>query len=322
MKRRNKKPSTTNFNDPQKGFDSTSKRIVFILLIVIIAVMIATTFFIIYKYGSFRNMFVGETTESTTEEVSESVEIEKVEGKKNLLFAVTSPGESELYNLFVVGVNMNEGKTSIISIPTCLVDASDKTLEEEFKLGGISQIEYILERMLNMDFDAHLSATQNGYKFFLTELGSGVEFDIPEDLQFSTTNYTLSLTAGKQDLSFDTFVKLLRFDEWSGGREVSYTRRGELLGALYTQYAKPKFVTRDVDKFTYRMTHINSDISPEDYVNDLPALEYITSADFKVNVITPKGSFSGGDDTLRFTLSKAGTNELHEALTLTVPTEE
>ena len=322
MKRRNKKPSTTNFNDPQKGFDTTSKRIVFILLIVIILVMIATTFFIIYKYGSFSNMFVGKTTETTTEEVSEAVEIEKVEGKKNLLFAVTSPGESEVYNLFAVGVNMNEGKTSIIAIPTGLVDAGGKTLTEEFKLGGISQVEYVLERMLDMDFDARLSATQNGYKFFLTELGSGVEFDIPEDLQFSTTNYTVSLTAGKQELSFDTFVKLLRYDEWAGGSEVSYTRQGELLAALYEQYAKQKYVTRDVDKFTYRMTHINSDISPEDYVNDLPALEYITSAGFKVNVITPKGSFSGSGEAQRFTLSDAGVKELHKALTLTAPTQE
>ena len=317
MKIRNKRVGT-NFNDPQKGFDSTSKRIVFGLLIVLVLVMIGTYFYIDYKYGSFANMFIGETTEVTTEEQTEKREIKNVDGKKNLLFAVTSPGESEIYNIFMVGINMTENKTSIVSLPIYMKDASERTLEEEFKLGGIAQIEYVLERAFSIDFDGTLCATQNGYKFFLTELGTGVNFDVPEALQFSTTNYTVSLTKGKQELSFDTFVKLMRYEEWSGSAASSYKMQGELLKALYEQYVVLKNVTRDVDKHTYRCKHIKSDISAEQYVNDLDALEYIAATKFKVNVITPDGTYTGTGKGRAFVMNKECTQAVHNAFSLTV----
>lgn len=317
MKKRNKKISTANFNDPQKGFDSTSKRIVFSALILIVAVMIGTFFFITYKYGSFSNMFIGETTEATTEEQTEKREIKNVDGKKNYLFAVTSPGESEIYNIFMLGVNMTENKASIVSLPVYTVDSSERTLEEEFKLGGISQIEYVLERMFSVDFDYRLCATQNGFKFFLTELGKSVKFNVPEDLQFSTTNYTVSLTKGNQELSFDNFVKLMRYEEWGEQPADSYRMQGELIKALFEQYATLKNVTRDVDKFTYRMTHIKSNISSEDYVNDLDALEYIGATNFKISVISPEGKFSGSGKNRSFKMSAGTIKSIGESFNLT-----
>lgn len=316
MKKRNKKPSTTNFNDPQKGFDSTSKRIVFGLMIVLVLVMIATYIFISMKYGSLSNMFLGETTETTVEETTEEIEVKNVDGKKNLLIAVTSPGESELYNVFMVGINMSENKTSFLSVPVYTLNSSERTLAEEFKLGGISQIEYVLERMFDIDFDGYMSATQNGYKFFLTELGKSVSFDVPEDLQFSTTNYTVSLSAGKQELSFDTFVKLMMYDAWQGGKDATFTMQGNLLQAAYEQYMKPKYISRDVDSFTYKMTHINGDISSEDYVNDLDALEYIAATKFSLRVLTPAGTFSTKDGCDTFRFSKKGITAVHDAFTL------
>ena len=317
MKRnRSRKTTTTNFNDPQKGFDTTSKRIVFSLMVVLVIVMIGTYFFIANKYGSFMNMFLEQTTEMTTETQTEAPEVKKVEGKRNLLFAVTSPGENDLYNLLMVGINMSEGRVSFLSVPTCTVGESGKTLLEEYKLGGVSQVEYVLERLFSVDFDASFCATQNGYKYFLTELGKSVSFDVPQDLQFSTTNYTVSLSAGKQDLSFDTFVKLMLFDEWEGGKEASYTMQASLLCAAYEQYMKPKYITRDVDKFTAKMTYIKSDFSSEDYVNDLDALEYIASADFSRNILTPSGSFSGEGDARTFAFRKGGIGAVTKAFTL------
>lgn len=321
MKKRTKRTTANNFNDPQKGFDSTSKRIVFILLGIILIVMVGTYFYTDYKYGSVSNMFLGQTTSTTEEETTEKIDVKNVDGKKNVLITVTSPGESELYNVFMIAINMTENKTAITSVPIYMLDSSERTLEEEFKLGGVSQVEYVLERTFSIDFDGYLCATQNGYKFFLTELGSGVQYNVPENLQFSTTNYTVSLSAGKQELNFDTFVKLMRYDEWSGGTQMSYQRQGELLKAAYEQYFKPKYITRDVDKFTYRMTHIKSDISSEDYVNDLDALEYIAATDFQVSVITPEGKFSGSGDNKSFIYSKECVQKIKTEFTLVQPQE-
>lgn len=322
MKKRNKKISTANFNDPQKGFDSTSKRIVFFAIILIIAVMIGTFFYVTYKYGSFSNMFLGETTEATTEEQTEKREIKNVDGKKNYLFAVTSPGESEIYNIFMVGVNMTENKAAVVSVPIYTKDSSERTLEEEFKLGGVSQIEYVLERMFGIDFDYRLCATQNGFKFFLTELGKGVKFNVPEDLQFSTTNYTVSLTKGNQELSFDNFVKLMRYEEWGSKPSDSFKMQGELIKALFEQYATLKNVTRDVDKFTYRMTHIKSNISSEDYVNDLDALEYIAAKNFEISVISPDGNYSGSGKNRSFKMSAGTVKIIGESFNPTVAESE
>ena len=283
--------------------------------------MVGTYFFINYKYGSLSNMFLGETTEATTEEQTQKIEIKNVDGQKNLLFAVTSPSENEVYNIFMVSVNMTENKTAFLSVPVNTVDSSNKTLQEEFKLGGISQIEYVLERMFEIDFSAYASATQNGYKFFLTELGKGVQFNVPQSLQFSTTNYTVSLAAGEQELSFDTFVKLMLFDAWDGGADATYTMQAKLLQACYEQYMKPKYITRDVDKFTYKMTYIKSDISSEDYVNDLDALEYIAATDFALDTLTPAGSFSGKGESARFSFSKKGIAQVHDTFTL-APAQE
>ncbi|MBR2591050.1 MAG: hypothetical protein IKE65_09040 [Clostridia bacterium] len=306
MKKRSKKPVSTNFNDPQKGFDTTSKRTVFSVLLIIVAVMIGTYFFISYKYGSLSNMFLGQTTESTTQEETPEIEVHPVEGKKNYLIAVTSPGEKDLYNIFLVGINMSAGKTSILSVPVYTRGLSDRTLAQEFELGGVQQVEYTLERMLNIDFDNYLCATQNGYKYFLTEMGKTVHFNVPEDLQFSTTNYTVSLHAGESDLSFDTYVKLMLYDGWSGGAEATYTMQGNLIQALYEQYFRPAYITRDADKFTYKMKYIKTDISSEDYINDLDALEYIAASDFAIEVLTPNGTFSGEGDNATFTFSKDG----------------
>lgn len=320
-KNRTKRPVSTQFNDPQKGFDTTSKRTVFILLIVIVAVMAGTYFYINHRYGSLSNMFIGQTTQTTTQETGKEIEIKNMEGIKNTLIAVVSPGESEIYNILMVGINMSENKTYFLSVPLNTKDAAGKTLEEEFLLGGVSQVEYVLERLFEIDFDNYLCATQNAYKFFLTEMGKGVEFNIPENLQFSTTNYTVSLNAGEQLLDFDSFVKLMRYDGWSGSPETSDTRRAELLQALYEQYFRQKYITRDADKFTYKMTYIKSDISSEDYVNDLDALEYIAATDFSCTVLTPQGEFQTEKAQNIFTFSQDGIEEVHAAFTL-APVQE
>ena len=315
MKKRTK--IRQSFNDPQKGFDSTAKRIITVAIVLILIVMAGTYFFIEYKYGSFTNMFIGETTTTTQKQTSEKIEIIPVEGKRDYLITVTSPGENELYNVFMVSINMTDKKAYFTSVPIFTKDSSSKTLSQQYEIGGVAQIEYALERMFSIDFDGYFCATQNGFKFMLTELGTGVVYNVPESLQFSTTDYTLSLNDGKQELRFDTFVKLMRYTGWSGGSANSYKIQADLLKSLFEQYCKTNFVTRDVDKYTYMMSYIKSDISSEDYVNELNTVEYIASIKFTSQVITPEGSFGGLDDDAFFKYSQAGINKINTAFNLT-----
>ena len=314
MKKRTK--IRQSFNDPQKGFDSTAKRILTVAIVIILIVMAGTYFFIEYKYGSFSNMFIGETTTTTQKQTSEKIEIIPVEGKRNYLIAVTSPGENELYNVFMVSVNMTDKKAYFTSVPIFTKDSSLKTLSEQYEIGGAAQIEYALERMFSIDFDGYFCATQNGFKFMLTELGTGVEYNVPEDLQFSTTDYTLALNEGKQELRFDTFVKLMRYTDWSGGSANTYTVQADLLKALFEQYCKTEFVTRDVEKYTYMMSYIKSDISSEDYINDLNTVEYVASEKYSCEIITPQGSFGGSGDDAYFKYSQAGIKSISNAFNL------
>lgn len=315
MKRRSKVRQS--FNDPQKGFDSTAKRIITIAIIIILLVMVGTYLFIEYKYGSFTNMFIGETTSTTVESTSEKIEIHPVDGKRNYLIAVTSPGENELYNVFMVSVNMTDKKAYFTSVPVYSKDSALKTLEEEYEIGGAAQIKYILERQFEIDFDGYFCATQNGYKFMLTELGTGVKYNIPEDLQFSTTDYTLSLSKGEQELSFDNFVKLMRYTGWSGGKASTYKIQGDLMKELFSQYVKPKYITRDVEKYSYMMKFIKTDISSEEYMGELNTLEYIGASDISCQVITPEGAFSGSEDNPSFKYSAAGIQKVKTAFNLT-----
>lgn len=315
MKKRTK--IRQSFNDPQKGFDSTAKRIVTVAIVLIIIVMAGTYFFIEYKYGSFTNMFIGETTTTTQKQTSEKIEITPVEGKRDYLIVVTSPGENELYNIFMVSVNMTDKKAYFTSVPVFTKDSSLKTLAGQYEIGGVAQIEYALERLFSVDFDAYFCATQNGYKFMLTELGTGVDYAVPESLQFSTTDYTLALNEGKQELKFDTFVKLMRYTGWSGGSANAYKIQADLLKALFEQYCKPEFVTRDVEKYAYMMNYIKSDISSEDYVNELNTVEYIASSKFSSQVIAPEGSFGGSGDNAYFKYSQAGINKISTSFNLT-----
>ena len=314
MKKRTK--IRQSFNDPQKGFDSTAKRIVTVAIVLILIVMAGTYFFIEYKYGSFTNMFIGETTTTTQKETSEKIEIIPVEGKRDYLIIVTSPGENELYNVFMVSVNMTDKKAYFTSVPVFTKDSSLKTLSEQYQIGGASQIEYSLERMFSIDFDGQFCATQNGYKFMLTELGTGVVYTVPESLQFSTTDYTLALNEGKQELRFDTFIKLIRYTGWSGGSANAYKIQADLLKSLFEQYCKSKFVTRDVEKYTYMMSYIKSDISSEDYINELNTVEYIASLQFTCQLIVPEGSFGGRGDNAYFKYSQAGINKISTAFNL------
>ncbi len=321
MKKRNKKIRQS-FNDPQKGFDSTAKRIITVAIVIILVVMAGTYFFIEYKYGSFTNMFIGETTTTTQKQTSEKIEIIPVDGKRDYLIAVTSPGENELYNVFMVCVNMTDKKAYFTSVPVFTKDSSLKTLAQQYEIGGAAQLEYALERMFSVDFDGYFCATQNGYKFMLTELGTGIAYDVPEDLQFSTTDYTLALNAGKQELKFDTFVKLMRYTGWGGGSANTYKVQADLLKELFNQYCKPNFVTRDVEKYSYMMSYIKSDISSEDYINDLNTVEYIAASKFSATLIVPEGSFSGSGDDETFKYSQAGINKIKTAFNLTEKEDE
>lgn len=318
---RRSRNKSTGFNDPEKGFDSTAKRTVTLIIVLILVVMVAVYFVITYKYGSLSNMFLGETTVSDTKESTTEHTIKKATGAKNILISMNSSGESNLYNIFLVRLDYTNAETHIISIPTYTLDTNNKTLAEEFSLGGVTQVEYMVEKMFDVTIDKYLSATQNGYKYLLKQIGDGVDYNLPEDVQFSTTDFSLSLSQGKQTLSFDSFAKLMRYDGWSGGDGVTFKRQGELMKSAYTQLFKAKSVSRDVDKFSDMMSYVKSDISSEDFINDLDAVEYAASSDFSVTVVTPEGTFGGTAANKTFSCSKSSVSSISKAFNTKVQTK-
>lgn len=313
MIKRTKKNNNA-FNDPQKGFNDATKRIVFLIIVAILIVIAGTYFIVTYKYGSFANMFLGETTVASTKQTVSQTQVKKVDGKRNILIAMSSAGGTEVYDIFIVHINLTDNKTVISSLPVNTSDSNGKTLYDEFSLGSVTQVKYCIEKMFGIKFDKYFCATQNGYKYLLTELSEGITYTIPEDIQFSTTDFTVSVEKGKQFLKFDSFLKLLRYPDWSGAENQTFLRQSQMLSEAYKQLFITKNITRDVNKFSDMMTYIKSDLSAENYVSELDALEYIAASNFSVSQITPKGTFSSNSSNAgKFVYSHSSLSEIKYA---------
>ncbi len=310
-----KKRRTRNtFNDPNRGFNTFTRNILIALIALILTAMAVTYIFVVSKYGSIGNMFLGESTSQTSSNEANTTkkEIKDISGSTNILLTLNSSGGTIPYGFFLLKYDFTNNNMYLTSLPIYTKDDSGKTLYEQFKIGGPSQIELSAESLFDIEIDRYISFSQRGLRGIIAEYGDSVTFDVPEDVSYSTIDFSISLPAGKTNLNGDSFAKLIRYPEWKGGGTKIYTRQCQLIAAAINQLFIPSNITGNAEVFAKISDYFNStNITTDDYIANVDAILYAASADIKDKIIEAQGVYDSASETAVFTYSNQCISDIH-----------
>lgn len=138
------------------------------------------------------------------------------------------------------------------------------------------------EAISGKEIDRYALVTEKKFRQFVSVLGDP-EYDIPEDIDFSSAEYSLKLSPGKQTLSGEKLYNYLRYvgrQERFGGQR----RQAELLSVFIRQCFREENAADSEELFSEAVNCCDSDISVMDFAKYRAFLDGLSESSFKINI--------------------------------------
>lgn len=128
----------------------------------------------------------------------------------------------------------------ILDVPSHLTDANGDTLTAIFSKHGALQAKQTVATALELSIDHYITWTAAGARSFLEELDRGVNYTLPENMQYTDKNgATIRLSAGEQRLTGAQIAAVLQNDSWSN-TDIRKQTTANVIAAVLNQYVVPQ----------------------------------------------------------------------------------
>ena len=203
--------------------------------------------------------------ESDDEESEITYVADNLKEEVSILFVGASTNENT--PLFASVITLNT-KTKVFTIvcfdPNLGVDASKGD-----KLVAAVETKY------NTEIDRYCIVTQEQFKPFITAMGK-YNVNIKETINYSDSEYTLSLLPGQQTLNCDNFFKYIRYMATSG-TDSAYKAQAGVIGDYISQKLNETNSAKGQDLYESLVNNSSSDIKPDDYLRYQTLLDEISA---------------------------------------------
>lgn len=227
------------------------------------------------------NNLVENTTTTTTEPFTEEAEsvysVEGLFGKSNLLFVVQDD-EEKVDFIFFVKTDFGKKELSVKSIDGMHrfnTDGVYKSVNQTFADGGIPALNVVLNNMYGFTADEFCVFDEDGFKTVIKMFDS-ITFNLSEDIDYSSPEYNLVLSKGKQTISGDKAYKYLN--------AVYGDSLDKALCDLISSVLAPEYIVDAKDYFTTFVNSCETEISVVDFYDSLDTLTNYAMADDKFAV--------------------------------------
>lgn len=201
-------------------------------------------------------------------------------------------------------------RVRVIPVPretTVTVGVKQSRLFEMYLMDGIPAVTAQISNLLGMDIDHYAVLTYQNLQKYVTYLGDGLIYTLPENISYESAAGTVNMKSGARTLSAAQTVDLLHYTGWHSGRRGCANAQGEIVAALIDQYfVASRFDEADTD-FGTLINLVRSDILTSQFAaarDDLYALARHNERNVSV-LCPPKGEFVGVGDAMRFEMAEA-----------------
>lgn len=233
------------------------------------------------------------------------------------LFLVTTDGAAQ--GFLAVRADPANSRIRILAVPrdtTVDVGTSQQRLYELYADQGVQKAQSVVGSLLNLEFDNYAVITYDNIERWINQLGDGLEFTLPENLEYedAESSYSINLAGGPRVLTASQTVRVLRYPRWHGGRKQQTDIQAQLLAAMINQYfLSSRDLEADFDNF---IGLLQTDIKVSHFVSAKPMLEYLASRNTGelAAAVSLEGSYVGSGDNIRFELADDAVSRLRTVL--------
>ncbi len=230
---------------------------VFVLALSLIAILNKNDF-------NFRAALGGDT-ETRADGQENAVEAIASNSDKIYFLWVASKDRSAMRFMWLVRVQMPEGKFSICTIkPTSIltIDGKGVTFEDVYEKSGEKELVAAMEAYSGLKIDKYIGATDENFKALVNYLG-GVQIEVPEQIEYKSEEFNAILVKGRQNMKGDTLFRYLRY---LGATEYEGTRsQSKVFGEFLENVFSEKYIEKRTNIFSKISNSMTTSISIVDF---------------------------------------------------------
>lgn len=255
--------------ETQKRSDRGNTRKFWAVLITgVLVVLVASTVMILNSSNfDIDSAFGFEKETETTQEITETQAV-AVESERTFLLWCAGSGRENMRFLSLVKVKLPERKVSVCTLDPKAALAATATGTESpasiYLKSGDSALVSAIENAYGIKIDRYIGATETEFKSFINYFG-GVEVNVPEQVNYRSSEMSLVLIKGKQNLKGDTFFKyILYLDTLSNGDRRQSSAISQLLESIF----RPDNLNKRNRIFKQITNDMSTDISIVDFSSE------------------------------------------------------
>ena len=118
--------------------------------------------------------------------------------------ATIESGEKEIYFLQIAHADAYTGQIKLCPI------ATKQSYIDAYNDGGAYAVTKLVAKEYNIKLEKYICSNENTFALAVNYMG-GMEYDVPDRLEYRTPDITLILTPGKQTLKGEVLIKYLKY---------------------------------------------------------------------------------------------------------------
>lgn len=276
----------------RKNMGSRRKKTLLIVAFVCFLVLLsAASLFMLWRSLNydFSNIYKTAKTTAASEQGTTTTEParQSYSGTADFLLVMTSDDGKAVRAMCLVDVDLGARILRIVPVAKNAGDPinSGATLEETFLQKGVSRLEESVGKLCSVKVDRYAVLTDSGCRFLFVKFGD-LTVNLPEKVEYDTSDLFLELKSGDNDLTPEKAYKYYRYlcDHFSGKEAAE--RVADLVCSAFSAYYTPENVQNGSALFTYAVNHCTTDISIVDYTNAIPKIKsLLPSGNEKLKVL-------------------------------------
>lgn len=129
-------------------------------------------------------------------------------------------GEKEIYFMQIAHADAYTGQIKLCPI------AAKQSYVDAYNEGGAYAVTKLVAEEYNIKLEKYICSNENTFALAVNYMG-GVEYDVPDRLEYRTPDITLILTPGKQTLKGEVLIKYLKYF-----KSIDISKQNEIIRAF------------------------------------------------------------------------------------------
>ena len=193
------------------------------------------------------------------------------------VLSVTGDYIEDASSFLLLHMNPKEKKITVTVVPSATkttYNGKEDTLKGFCNYGGPQLAADAAAAALNIKIDKYIFIHSRDIEKTIT-LFDPIEFEVPEDINFSTHETSVTLGKGKQILDGAAIFKLMKNPGWSGGAAQADQIFAEFTCSLVNNNFSAEFFDEMQSRLTDLVMNIKTNISYMDYMNDIGMVRHL-----------------------------------------------